>query len=52
MEKPKRPPLGYLIYRYFGVSTFSYQRYWKKYCRYMQYMLNRQRPVLAKVYHN
>jgi hypothetical protein len=37
MVEPKKPVLGYLLYKYLGIETKSYKQYWKKYCEYMDY---------------
>ena len=41
MEEPRKPILGCLLYRWFGIETSNYQRYWRNYCNYMQYLLVR-----------
>lgn len=42
MVEPKKPILGYLLYKYLGIETFKYKVYWKKYCDYMNYLLHTQ----------
>ena len=39
MKEPRRPILGYLLYKYFGIETSSYRFYWRRYCNYMNYLL-------------
>lgn len=39
MVEPKRPILGYLLYKYFGIETKKYKQYWKDYCEYINYKL-------------
>ena len=42
MKEPKKPKLSNLLYRLFGIETFKYKVYWKKYCNYMNYLLHTQ----------
>lgn len=44
VKEPKRPILGYLLYKYLGIETYNYSIYWKKYCNHMQYLLIMNRP--------
>ena len=39
IPEPKKPILGYLLYKYLGIETYNYRQYWKKYCNYMKYTL-------------
>lgn len=39
VKEPKKPLFDCLLYRWFGVETSRYQRYWKKYSNYIQYLL-------------
>lgn len=39
MTEPKKPILSSIIYKLFGIETFRYKVYWKKYCNYMNYLL-------------
>lgn len=44
MVEPKRPILGYLLYKYLGIETERYSQYWNSYCEYMQYLIIMNRP--------
>ena len=46
MVEPKRPILGYLLYKYLDIETFKYKVYWKKYCNYINYKLIMSKPTL------
>lgn len=39
MVEPKKPILGYLLYKYLGIEIKSYKQYWKNYCDYIDYQL-------------
>lgn len=49
VKEPKKPLFDCLLYRWFGVETSRYQRYWKKYSKFMQYLLieNRTKKVVS-----
>ena len=34
-NEPKRPIIGHILYKYFGIETPRYKKYWKRYCVYM-----------------
>lgn len=40
VKEPKKPLFDCLLYRWFGVETSRYQRYWKSYSEFMQYLLS------------
>ena len=44
MVEPKRPVLGYLLYKYLGIEIPKYKKYWEEYCNYMQYLLIMSKP--------
>lgn len=44
-NRPKRPIIGHILYKYFGIETSRYKRYWKSYCIYMHNSL-----ILNKFY--
>jgi hypothetical protein len=44
MIRPKKPILGYLLFKYLGIETKRYSQYWKNYCEYMQYELIMSKP--------
>lgn len=37
--KPKRPILGYLLYKYFKIEISSYRSYQDRYLRYMRNLI-------------
>lgn len=40
VKEPKKPLFDCLLYRWFGVETSRYKIYWKKYSKFMQYLLS------------
>lgn len=44
MKKTKlyKPVLGHLLYKYFKIETNAYKRWWKKYCKQIQFELDTQ----------
>ena len=49
MKEPKKPIFDCLLYRWFNIETSRYQRYWKNYCKFIQYLIIMDRPDYKSV---